>query len=166
MYRGPQAGGTVLLIGELGHGVDSSGLHHMSLWSLLIRFHLACASAGQKLTIVCERFQFRPQEAKDREKIELISKEYEGVIQLYADMNSSDVHLVKQNAAQAVGKTAFWGDNKIGNDRIRTLGLWKANQVHAMDALRHFLYYVTFTLKDNRYITRLDKDKEQARGNS
>jgi hypothetical protein len=162
MYRGPEGGKLVVKVGELGHGDDSSGQHHLALWRLLARFHLASSSDPRGLTIVCERFQFRKEDAMQREMIELISREYEGIIVLYCKLN--DIHLVRQNSAQAVGKTAFWGDNKIGNERIKTLGMWKANNVHAMDALRHFLYYVTFTLQNNKYILKLDMDKEKARG--
>lgn len=114
---------------------------------------MSAAAAGHEFRIICERFQFRPDDAKEREKIELISKEYEGVVKLYAQMN--DVKLISQNAAQAVGRSAFWGDcpgaNK-GNHKIKQTGLWIPDMPHGMDALRHYLYYVTFTLKDDFYL--------------
>jgi hypothetical protein len=155
MYSGPIGGRLTLLTEEVSS--DDGFEYHAALWRLLGRYHLAAVAAGYELIIICERFQFRPDDAQSREKIELISKEYEGVVKLYAEYN--DVKLVSQNSAQAVGATAFWGDangaNK-GNHKIKKLGLWKVDNPHAMDALRHYLYYVTFTLKDNFYLHQME----------
>lgn len=156
MYSGPIGGTPTLVVQELST-TDGDEYHH-ALWRLLATHHTSAAAAGYEFRIICERFQFRPDEAKQREKIELISKEYEGVIKLYAEMN--DIKLISQNSAQAVGATAFWGDcagaNK-GNHKIQKIGLWKPDMPHGMDALRHYLYYITFTLKDNYYIYEMER---------
>lgn len=49
----------------------------------------------------------------------------------------------------STGKT-FWT-----NDKLKKLGLYLRGQPHAMDALRHWLYYVTFTIGDKTYLDKL-----------
>lgn len=161
MYRGPIAANTntIFKIGQLSDPDPGSDTHHMRLWDLLARYYAAATTGGKKFVVICERFQYRSGE--DRTKVELISKEYEGVVRLFCKRNP-DVELVLQNAAQAVGKTAFWGDSVKGNQKIRTCGLWKPTMVHGMDAVRHYLYWITFTCKDNRYLLKLPKENVSA----
>jgi hypothetical protein len=96
-------------------------------------------SVGDK-HLVCEKFEFRKDDVQQREKIDFTAAEYVGVVK-YQSHNWD--HLQMQGSAQAVGKAAFWT-----NDKLRKLNLFKAGkeQRHEMDALRHLLYYMAFTL--------------------
>jgi hypothetical protein len=163
MYRGPikerdKPASFDHLVGQLSDPDPNSDEHHGRLWSLMLRYDRACQLADQRLTIICERFQYRQE---DRQKVELISKEYEGLIKFFVKTHPN-TRLVLQNAAQAVGATSFWGDSKAGNRRLATAGLFKHNMVHGMDATRHFAYFVTFALRDHRYLTNLPKENVSA----
>jgi hypothetical protein len=96
-----------------------------------------------------ERFLFL-HEFRDRDKIDLTAPEYIGVARMYCQVKGLEE--VWQNAAQACGQTAFWGDSKEGNDKIKKLGLWQPNHRHAMDSLRHMLYHVSFTLNMDLFL--------------
>lgn len=155
-YRGKIANEQKLVIGQLG---ESSQEHHLELEKLLTKYHAHASANDQRFVIVCERFQWRKEDSA-RGKIELISKEYEGVISLYGKKN--DVLVIKQNPAQAVGRTAFWGDSPEGNSRMKLAKMYKAGRyVHANDALRHMLYYISFTLKDGRYLAKLESLRDE-----
>lgn len=71
---------------------------------------------------------------------ELISCEYIGVIKLFDQMRRGRTTTVWQNSS--TGKQ-FWD-----NDKLREYNVWLPGMKHARDALRHYLYYRTFTLKD------------------
>ena len=70
-----------------------------------------------------------------RDKVDLRPVEAIGVIKLYAAIH--DITLVAQTPA--TGKR-FWTDEKI-----KKLNLWEEGQPHAMDAMRHLLYYRAFS---------------------
>jgi hypothetical protein len=141
-------------------------MHHLPLWKLLTQYYAASSAKHQPLTILCERFEFRKEE-EQREKIDYIAKEYEGVVKLFSRMNlrEEDLELVMQGASYTVGKTAFWGDGPEGNDRIKSLGLWQPGRKHALDALRHYLFYVSFTLRDNQFINKLPRKQKPVKAN-
>lgn len=84
--------------------------------------------------VVCESFTFRPNPG--RKKVVLDSREYIGVAKLFCSINVAQY--VEQQPSQAKG---FWKD-----DKIKALGLWEPGQKHAMDALRHLLYFRVFKL--------------------
>lgn len=93
-------------------------------------------------------------EFADRAKIDYTPAEYIGVAKLFCQQNFITDEW--QNAAQACGATAFWGDaEQGGNAKIQKLGLWQPGKRHAMDSLRHLLYYVSFEMKDQRFIQQL-----------
>lgn len=69
-----------------------------------------------------------------RDKVDLRPVEAIGVIKLYAELNNIEIG----SQTPARGKR-FWTDTKI-----KKIGLWESGQPHAMDALRHLLYYKTF----------------------
>jgi len=98
--------------------------HHVALWRLLSEF--------DPNVVVCERFNSRPAVGGNG-TVNLDAREYIGVAHLYADMTKKP--FVLQTPAAAKG---LWTDAKI-----KTLNLWQPNQKHAMDALRHVLYYMT-----------------------
>jgi|SRR5579862_6307832 len=83
--------------------------------------------------VVCESFENRANEAAL-----IISAEYIGVVKAYGQEYGRPV--VWQSAA--TGK-AFWTD-----DKLRKHNLFARGMKHARDACRHYLYYRTFTLKD------------------
>jgi hypothetical protein len=39
--------------------------------------------------------------------------------------------------------------------------LYRPNAPHAMDAMRHLLYYISFTLKDDRFIRELSPNASE-----
>jgi hypothetical protein len=88
--------------------------------------------------IVCESFLHRTTIGVDTTALEVI-----GCVKMYAWRES--VELLFQTPSQA---KAFWT-----NDKIKKIGLWRANQRHAMDALRHALVWITD--RNDRYIRSL-----------
>jgi hypothetical protein len=99
--------------------------------------------------VICERFQFRP----NQKGVDIRAGEYFGVVQLWCQDNA--VPIVIQNSS-VVGRTAFWSDT---NNRVKQLRLYSSKAApHGMDALRHFLYYYTFTLKGRYFLEKLVHD--------
>lgn len=99
------------------------------------------ASRTPKLTVVNERFEYRKEDSRHREKIEYISAEYVGVVKRFARLNYRNVEYVEHSPSL---KDGFWKNP----EKIKMLGLWAPGKRHAMDALRHLLYHITFTLSD------------------
>lgn len=96
--------------------------------------------------IVMERFQFRY--GGGRAKVVLTPVEVIGVVKLLvAELNRNEVpiKLFEQTPSQGKG---LWTD-----DKIQRLNLWTPNKRHAMDAMRHLLYYEVVTEKNR---TRLE----------
>lgn len=98
--------------------------HHRTLWDYIAAF--------QPDTIICESFEFRQNYGRD--KVELISREYIGVVDLYCQMTKT--RLVMQSASQ--------GKHFMPNDKLETMGILvtpaHANR-HKNDALRHLVRY-------------------------
>ena len=110
-----------------------------------------------------ERFLFL-HEFADRAKIDLTAPEYIGVAKSLLQ-ERPQVQAVWQNASLACGKTAFWGDDSKpggGNEKIKKLGLWVPGKKHAMDSLRHLLYFISFTMNDDYYLTLLKDFRDKA----
>jgi hypothetical protein len=99
--------------------------------------------------VVLERFNFRKDE-RDRTKIIYTPAEIVGIVRLWCQKNN--VHCELQMASEA--KAGFWDD-----DKLRRLGLYKSGSKHAMDALKHCMQYLTFTLNDQYYIYKLKPEK-------
>jgi hypothetical protein len=114
--------------------------HHWELHELLM-FDTA--------TVVCESFQYQRRELDKGVSLVLDSVEYIGIVKLVL---GGSQHLVFQTPAQGkVTAKNFWTDEKL-----KQLGLYeKTNSAHQRDAVGHILYYVTFTLKDDRFLRRL-----------
>lgn len=111
-----------------------------------------------------ERFLFLHEFSK-RAKIDLTAPEYIGVAKCFLQTNLRQAENVWQNASMACGSTAFWGDNPEpggGNEKIKKLGLWLPGKRHAMDSLRHLLYYISFTRNDDYYLTLLKHFRDKA----
>lgn len=109
-----------------------------------------------ELVILLERFDFRHEE-RDRDKIDYKAREVIGVVKNFVWMINEEhppragrppIKLIMQSAHQAKGF--------FDQDKLRRLGLWKGTQNrHTMDALKHILYYRTFTLGDQSILMRL-----------
>lgn len=97
--------------------------HHKELYDLLLMQRVS------EYHVVSESFEFRN---RARDGLVLISKEYIGVMKLFAA--ESEVPLVMQTAAMGKG---FISDSKIMRAQ-----LWHPGWRHAMDATRHLLYYL------------------------
>jgi len=93
--------------------------------------------------VVCEHFEWRPNRHQNAEYgdryVELISREYEGVVKLWGSIFNMPV--VIQTAGHAKGF--------VKDENIKKLGLWQPGQKHAMDALRHALRYITDPKNDH-----------------
>lgn len=98
--------------------------------------------------IICETFKFR----SGQPDADLISREYIGVIKLYYQQNEH-VDLVMQDPHQAKGKGAFWSDDKLA--RVGMLITPKHPNRHANDAIRHFMYWYTFTQGNKSFLEKL-----------
>jgi hypothetical protein len=95
---------------------------------------------GKPELIIYEKFFYQRRDKVNLEPVEVI-----GVIKLYAILTKTPI--IGQAPQQA---KSFWTDNKI-----KKLGLWEEGQPHAMDALRHLLYYQAFTMNDQALLGRL-----------
>lgn len=95
--------------------------HHNELWELL------CELGPE--TVVCESFEYRN---ANRPGLVLDSKEYIGVAKLWTQQH--DVPFVEQTASTA--------KNFVKDSNIKKLDLWAPGLNHAMDAMRHLLFYL------------------------
>lgn len=103
--------------------------HHEELFALLEHMHV------QEYTIVCESFEFR--QYRQRENINLMSREYIGVVKLFRQQRSeiaSFSPVVFQTAGQAKGF--------VSDEKLKAIDLYPSGQKHARDALRHLIYYM------------------------
>jgi hypothetical protein len=120
-------------------------LTHLKLWNVL--------STVDFDAIICEKFEFRKDDAT-RDKIDYYPAQLEGVVRMYVEENT--YYQILWVGSARIGKTAFWSDD---NRRVKQLGLYdpKASP-HGMDALRHLLYHLTFTMKNNKWLLQLKTD--------
>jgi hypothetical protein len=93
-------------------------------------------SFTNEMHVVTESFEYRNQ---SRAGLELISRDYIGVIELFCQHNSLELHR----------QTASMGKGFVKDIHLKRLGLWSSGKEerHAMDAYRHLLYYMIHTLK-------------------
>lgn len=107
--------------------------HHMTLWDYIASFNPD--------TIICESFDFRQNYGREgeRNKVELISREYIGVAELYCQMTKTK--LVMQSAS--MGKN-FVPDDKL--DKTGILVTPSHPNRHKNDALRHLVRYQVVNL--------------------
>lgn len=97
--------------------------------------------------IVLETFEFRKEDAQNREYIDYSTGEFIGVVRLFCELTETTCHL--QGASEA---KAFWND-----DKLKRVGLWlpgRANR-HVRDATRHWLHYQTFKRGDQSWLALL-----------
>lgn len=113
--------------------------HHLELQALLE----TAMSETQELHLVTESFQFRQFDG-NRTGVVLVSVEYIGVARLFALQHPDRVLFTQQTPAEAKG---FVTDVKI-----KKLDLWTPGLPHAMDAMRHLIYYQVARLQDYSYV--------------
>lgn len=96
--------------------------------------------------VICESFEFRKDDARERSYIDYSTGEYVGVVKLFCQITHTK-H-VMQTAAQAKG---FWND-----DKLKRVGIYKLLKTkHERDAARHWLHYDAFNLKNTYYLNKL-----------
>lgn len=124
-------------------GQIGPGPHHLRLWHLLEQWTTV------NTIIVCESFEFRRNDRDaTRDNIVLVSKEYIGVVNLYAQTFEEttsglpgEFKVVFQTAAMGKG---FWDDRKL--EVVGLLQTPKTTWPHANDAMRHILQYMVFKM--------------------
>lgn len=105
--------------------------HH---WELFDYFNSRIYSSD---AIVYEAFEFRQGIGSDRRKVELISREYIGIIKLIVQGQYMSDNLTVQSASQA--KTFCPDKGPQQNAKLKALNLFVPGYPHAMDAYRHLL---------------------------
>lgn len=98
--------------------------------------------------VVCESFEYRNER---RPGLVLISKEYIGVAKLFVaergfESEENFLHYKEQTASKAKGF--------VKDTNLQKLGLWSSGFPHAMDAMRHLLYYM---INDNAGFNNMKK---------
>jgi len=137
--------GIAYAVGLTGEGWDykvqqlGPEAHHLVLHRRLERLYWEFEH--DDMTVVYESFEYRN---KERPGLVLDSVEYIGVTKTFSKANN--VPTVKQTASMAKGF--------VKDKNIKRLGLWSPGQPHAMDALRHLLFYQTTVLKDKAVLER------------
>ena len=81
------------------------------------------------LTIICESFQYRQLPKAVLTPVEVI-----GVVKEWA----------RQNEVEVIFQTPAQGKFYFSDTRLKAMGLWKPGKPHAMDAMRHLLYFLGF----------------------
>lgn len=87
--------------------------------------------------------KFTPPSA-NRYKVELFSVQVIGVLRLWVQ-----TYVLEEYSHTASAAKGLWTDTKI-----KRLTLWVPGQDHGMDALRHLLYHLTVTRKDESWLKR------------
>lgn len=128
-------------IPEFYGGQIGPGKHHLDLFNLL--------QEGWDV-VVCESFEYRMVAIDDDKTgtvyspvIELISKEYIGVVELWSQGTQTGraAKIVFQKPAVAVGQKTFWTKEKMVK-----MGVYKSGERHRNDATRHLLHYTVTKL--------------------
>jgi hypothetical protein len=120
---------------------EQQTLEHSDLYSYLGREYVAYSKA---LKVIVEPFTFQ-QNHQHRTKIDYTPAEFVGVVKMYCQYFA--VPLILSPASSAVGRTAFFGDSREGNEKLKKLGVWDPGLVpHGMDAMRHLMKHLVFDL--------------------
>lgn len=132
-------GTTGIALYDITHGIRTEHIgpdvHHLFLWHALLKFHPD--------VVIYEQFIYQRRPLDKGVALEIISREYIGIVRLYAAM--MNIPCIESSLT----KLAFWDDEKL-----KLINLW-SNVIHERDALRHLLYYLTFDLKDLTWVNKL-----------
>lgn len=137
---------------EWHHGQIGPHEHHDELWDHINSYAFGL-NDGPALQIVYESFEFRQHINKEHAKtgVELISKEYIGIIKLWWQQNSHMPEPYSQTASNAKGLIPDKGPQ--ANEKLKQLGLYVPAMKHANDAYRHLLKYMVTKLRIREPIT-------------
>lgn len=116
--------------------------HHKTLWNFLCKL--------DPDMVVCENFvyQLRKLDGVAQPGIELISRDYIGVIKLYCQLTGKPLTI---NPPSIIGLP--W----VSNDVLKSLGAYVPGHPHENDAARHALYHAVHNLKRNELLRVLRK---------
>ncbi len=119
------------------------GPHHDELWN--------CLNNNLPDIIVYERFQYQRRELDKGVSLVLDSVEYIGILKLFAKYIPPTYQPLPASIHEQTPSMAknLWTDAKL-----HQLSLWRSSP-HERDAVRHLLYYLTVTLRDQRWIRAL-----------
>lgn len=125
--------------GGINHLQIGPDKHHLTLWVLLVEH--------SPRVLVCERFNYQRRKLEKGVSLELISREYQGIAELYCQMYPQ-CELILQNASEAKDfcddrKMEAWGLDLPHKER------------HAKDAYRHMIYYDIFRRGNKVWLNRL-----------
>jgi hypothetical protein len=122
----------------------------------LYNFFMQHIGSRVMTTVICERFDYRPVGkynfggSRAIPKVDLTPREVIGILKLACAFAGNEIvwqapgDVNGQQGDDKKDTEVFWTDA-----RVKTLGLYKPAHVHAMDAVKHILYYRSFTLKEN-----------------
>jgi hypothetical protein len=127
--------------------------HHHELWEHLKVHHSYAKQEGVPFEVVCESFEFRQHINKEhaKTKVELISKEYIGIVKLFCVTYEIPLTFYTASAAKA-----FVPDKGPQRDvRIKALGIDRRRPEweHYMDAARHLLRHMVIGKRIREPIT-------------
>ena len=120
--------------------------HHRKLWNFL--HHWNCIN----FFVVCESFDFRKDD-QERDKIEYISAQYEGIVALFGEEWPTDYpvpRVVFQSASTGKG---FWyprKNKKRDPYKLKRVGKYTPGSTHKNDAMAHLLHWMSFGPLDRR----------------
>lgn len=97
--------------------------------------------------LVCESFEYRKEDAKNREYIDYSPGELVGVVKLFAQLTTTPLYM--QMASQAKG---FWKDDKLKRVELFVPG---DSFRHVRDATRHWLHFTSFVQGDQSWLLKL-----------
>lgn len=98
--------------------------HHLRLYNFMTNGWSPVPSE-----LVCESFEYRNM---SRKGLELVSKEYIGIIKFFSEQTATPLTFHTASAAKTF----------VPDDKIKALDLWTPGQPHAMDSMRHLLRYL------------------------
>lgn len=104
--------------------------HHDELYELLELQHI------KDFYLVTESFEFR--QGRQRNNINLMSKEYIGVAKLFAQQRG----LAGGKQVRYFEQTAGLAKPFVTDDKLRTMNWWTPGMKHANDACRHLVYFL------------------------
>jgi hypothetical protein len=119
--------------------------HHAELYEYLIGKILGPPIPSPNVDVICESFEFRQRpDSVNRTKLELVSKEYIGVLELLlARLGGFSLHY--QTASKA--KSLLPDKGPKANLKLRQIGWYRPNLVHANDAARHLARHLVIEKK-------------------
>ena len=109
--------------------------HHKALWDLM--------HGIAPTLVIWEEFIYQRRELDRGVSLELISRNYIGIMELYCELRAVNGY------ESRLAYKKFWDDTKLGK-----VNLYSQTK-HSRDATRHLLYYLTFVKKDPRWIQAL-----------